>query len=93
LGFTVKSTFPEEVHPFCVTVYVKVLLPIPAEAGLKVPPETPVPDQIPPVGLPWLIVTGLAEVQKLRPAPGSTLGASTMVTVFWLLPPQVPVTV
>ena len=54
--FTVKTTLEESLQTPSSYLYQIVLLPTPANEGLKTPFETPGPERIPPEGLKPLIV-------------------------------------
>ena len=66
---------------------------MPAAEGLKLPEPTPVPDQLPPAGVPWLSVMAESDSQKVRAVPALTSGAAVTVTVVCAFPAQAPVTV
>ena len=69
-------------QPFEVTVYVKVLVPRLAVAGLNVPDaETPVPDQVPPAGENPVRANGALPEQVDTLVPATTAGlALTVIT-------------
>src|ERR1035438_4027091 len=61
-----------------VYVYVIGCVPMPAIAGLKIPPVTPAPEYVPPSGMPPLSLKGLALVVVIvsKQAVNVTIGAN-----------------
>ena len=93
LAFTVNCTVELPEHSALEAKYVSVKVPMPAAEGLKLPELTPVPDQVPPAGVPWLSVIAGSVSQKVRAIPALTTGAAVTVTVVCALPAQAPETV